>query len=594
MGGISLGTGCAYLAGIAVLLPRLLDRRACGVRFAPKFLPRDFVRTLKLGFGDASAGLFHALLFFVVTKYLIHGWGTSALPIATVAFCIVRLTVFFNGIGIALQPLETVYYGEGNVTGVRRLARFAACVSLAEGLFITALVLAVPEGIVSLVGIREAGLVDGARHAVRLTVLGLAGYAVAYMLNSHYQFIGRPGRSILLTLLAFFALPVALLFALGPLAGMDGVWIALAAGPAAGIGVLHLVQSRRKGGDDASFMWSLSASDPAACADVAEKVGAALAGALPKHVAEQVGGVVGLALERIRANNPDRRRVHAEITVLCDGARAMLIVRDDGRLAALEGTGHPVTHLSAAGFNRNQFVFDALDGRDDGRYEIVRGTDVTPRGIEDVVALDGQYYEETCYHMTVDYTAALFRSNEESCIAVRDRETGSVVGYAMLLPVSDETYARIRTGSFVDSNLTLDMVVRYGAPGIYHLYFASVVVHPGHRSAHLILTMMDAIADEFLTLANRGIFIDRMIADSVSRDGSKFCSLFGLERVHASDHKSDIYEVVCLPPRFRVPTPALRRLANAYREKYATLNEAGQRPHMVHDARSSETAGEKR
>ena len=571
MGGISLGTGCAYLVGVAVLLPRLLDRTACGVRFAPKFLPRDFARTLKLGFGDASAGLFHALLFFVVTKYLIHGWGTSVLPIATVAFCIIRLTVFFNGIGIALQPLETVYYGEGNAVGVRRLVRFAACAALAEGLFLTALVLAVPEWIVSLVGIREAGLVDGARHAVRLTVLGLAGYAVAYMLNSHYQFTGRPGRSILLTLLAFFALPVALLFALGPMVGMDGVWIALAAGPTAAIGVFHLARPRRKGGDVASFMWSLSAFDPDACANVAGEVRGTLAGTLPKHVAEQVGGVVGLALERIRANNSGRCCVHAEITVMSDGRRATLIVRDDGRLSALEGTGHPVTHLPAAGFNRNQFVFDMPDGRDDDRYEIVRGTDVTPTGIEDVGALDGPHYEEPRCHMTVDYTAALFRSNEESCLAVRDRETGSVVGYAMLLPVSDETYARILTGCFVDSNLTLDMVVRYDGPGIYHLYFASVVVHPKHRSARLILTMMNAIADEFLDLANRGIFIDRMIADSVSRDGEKFCCLFGLERVCASDHKSDIYEVVCLPPRFRASTPAFQRLTNAYREKYATF-----------------------
>jgi hypothetical protein len=254
---------------------------------------------------------------------------------------------------------------------------------------------------------------------------------------------------------------------------------------------------------------------------------------------------------------------------MSEGARAVLIVRDDGRLAALEGTGHPVTHLPAAGFNRNQFVFDVLDGR----YEIVRGTDVTLRGIEDVVALDGQYYEDTCYHTPADYTAALFRTNEESCIAVRDRETGSIVGYAMLLPVSDETYARIRTGCFVDSNLTLDMVVRYGGPGIYHLYFASVVVHPKHRSARLILTMMDAIADEFLALANRGIFIDRMIADTVSRDGVKFCCLFGLKRVCASDHKSDIYEVVCLPPRFRVSTPAIQRLADVYRKKHSTTGE---------------------
>ena len=571
MSGISLGTACAYLVGIAILLPRLLDHASCGVRFAPRFMPRDFVRTLKLSFGDASAGLFHALLFFVVTKYMITRWGTTLLPTATAAYCVIRLTVFFNGIGIALQPLETVYHGEDNPTGVRRLVRFALFAALAEGLLVSLIVYAAPEWIVSLVGISKSGLADGTRHAVRLTALGFAGYAVVYLLNSHYQFTGRPGRSVILTSLAFFAMPAALLFALGRAVGTDGVWISLAAGPAVAVGAFLLQHRHRREAANAPLMWSLSVADPAACANVVEDVGRSLSVALPKDVADRVADVVGRALKGIRAHNDGQGRVHAEVTVVPDGNRAGLIIRDDGRLCALEDLGHPGMHLPAAGFNRNIFAFDDPKKQSDTRYEIVRGTDVTMKEIEDVVALDSQNYE-SAYHMTTDYTYALFRANKENCVAVRDRETGAIVGYSMLLPVSDDTYARIRTGRFVDSNLTLDMVVKYGDPGIYHLYFASVVVHPGHRSAHMVLTMMDAMADEFLALADRGIFIDKMIADGVSRDGVKFCRLFGLSRICTSNHKSGIYEVVCLPPKFRASTPAIQRLVDVYQKKYAELN----------------------
>ncbi len=567
MSGISLGTACAYLVGILVLMPRLLDRRSCGVRFAPKFMPRDFVQTLKLSFGDASAGLFHALLFFVVTKYIISAWGTALLPIATVVFCILRLTVFFNGIGIALQPLETVYYGEGNTMGVRRLVGFATCVAVAEGLLISAVMLAAPGWAVSLVGIGDPSLFDGARHAARLTAFGFVGYAIAYMMNSHYQFTGRPGRSVLLTLLAFFAMPVALMFALGRTVGMDGVWIAMAAGPAAAVALFLLPLFRGRSAGETVFMWSLSAFDEDACEKTVGEIDGALSGVLPKNVVKRIAYAAGLALERIRANNSGCRRVCTEISVLTDGKTARLIMRDDGALSALAKLGRPVLHFPAAGFNRNQVVFTVKKPVDADRYEIVRGADMTLEAMKDVVALDNQYYEDACYHMTAEYNFALVQANEESCVAVRDRETGSVVGYAMLLPISTDTYDKIREGCFIDSNLDPAMVLRFDDPGVFHLYFASVVVRPEHRSVRLLLAMMDAMAEAFLALAERGVFIDKMIADSVSPDGMKFCRLFGLEKICKSDHGSDIYEVICLPPRFREATPVIRRLADFYREK---------------------------
>lgn len=573
MGGIALGTAIAYLSGIVMLLPRLLRRGKHGLRFAPKFLPRDLARSLKLSFGDASSGLFQALLFFVTTKYLIHVWGSDTLPVATVVFFVIRLSLFFNGVGIALQPMETVYYGEGNTTAINRLVRFAACISVFEGLFLTTAVLIGPELLADMVGIDDPQLVGKASHAARLTVTGLAGYALTYMLNSHYQYVGRPDRSVKLTALAFFAVPVALLLALGRMSNMNGVWIALAAGPSATVAAFLLLPLLRRRPKSAAagrepLVWSVEASDSAACTKTVAAVKAAIANSPVPTIAgtaAQVVDTLRFALKRIRERNGRNRRIQAEITVKPEANGSRLIVRDDGTHFAIDALESSSLHLPAAGFNRNIFIFALPKEKDqfECKYEILHGSDVTAEEVKDVAMLDDSNFEAR-YHSTPEQNYALFKTNRESGFVVRDRETGRLVGYTMLLPVGDATYLKIRRGAFLDTELTPEMVMKYDTPGIYHLYFTGVVVHPDHRSAKMVLTMFNAMVDDFVALSKRGIFIDRMIADVVTRDGRKFCRFFGLDKVCESGHHSTIYEVSVLPPKFRMTTPSTRRLEAAY------------------------------
>ena len=568
MGGIALGTAIAYVAGMAMILPRLLFCGNCGIRFAPKFLPRDFVRSLALSFGDASSGLFQALLFFVTTKYLILAWGSDILPVATVVFFVIRLSLFFNGVGIALQPMETVYHGEGNTTAIKRLVRFAACVSVFEGLFLTAIVFIAPELFAEIVGIDDPALVGDASHAARLTVIGLAGYALTYMMNSHYQYIGRPDRSVKLTALAFFAVPAVLLFALGGVLGMNGVWVALAAGPTITVAAFLLLPSMRREKTGTrirdTHVWSVEASDSAACAEVVKEVGEALSGSISAETARQVVRTLAPALKRIRERNGKNRRIQAEVTVKPEDNGVRLIVRDDGLHFAIDALDCTVLHLPAAGFNRNIFIFAQPKDPFEDRYEMLRGIDMTLEEVRDVVALDDRNFD-ACYHSTPEQNWALFKTNRESGFVVRERETGQIVGYTMLLPVDDSTYLRIRKGAFMDTELTPEMVLRYDAPGIYHLYFTGVVVHPDHRSARMVLAMVNAMIEDFIALSRRGIFIDRMIADVVTLDGKKFCRFFGLDKVCESNHHSTIYEVLALPPKFRMTTPSTRRLEEAYK-----------------------------
>ena len=570
MGGIALGTAIAYLSGIAMLLPRLLRSGRCGIRFAPKFMPNDFVSSLKLSFGDASSGLFQALLLFVATKYIIAVWGSDTLPVATVAFFVVRLSLFFNGVGIALQPIETVYHGEGNTAGIDSLVRFAACISVLEGLFLTAVVFVAPDLMASAVGIDSPEHIGEASHAARWTCVGLTGYALAYMLNSHYQYIGRPGRSVKLTALAFFIVPVALLFAFGgKIARMNGVWVAIAAGPAIAVAALQIrpllrslksANARRK-----THVWSVEASDPASCGELTASIGKSLSGKAPEETVKQILQALTLSLEQIRGRNGNNRHVHAEITVKPERDCVRVIVRDDGVHFALEGLDHPVRHLPAAGFNRNIFTLALPGDSFERRYEVLRGFDLSTDEIKEIVELEDRSFDAR-YHTTLEQECALFKSNRESGVVIRDRETGSMVAYMMILPVTDEIYDLIRKGVLLDTTLDPEKVVlKYDSPGIYHLFFASVVVSPAHRSARMITAMVDAMVEDFIALANRGIFIDRMVADVVSGDGRKFCRLFGFEKVGESDHDSLIYEILTMPPKIRMNTATIRRLEAAYR-----------------------------
>lgn len=569
MEGIALGTVLAYLSGIAMLLPWLLFSKKCGIRFAPRFMPSDFVRSLKLSFGDASSGLFQALLLFVATKYIISVWGSDTLPVATVAFFVVRLSLFFNGIGIALQPIETVYHGEGNAVGIDSLVRFAAGVSVLEGLILTAVVFIAPDLIASAVGIDSPEHVVEASHAARWTCIGLTGYALAYMLNSHYQYIGQPGRSVKLTALAFFLVPVALLFAFGGrIARMNGVWIAIAAGPAIAVTVLQIrpllrslksAKSRRK-----THVWSVEASDSASCGELIASIEESLSGEVPGETVKQILHALTLSLGQIRKRNGNDRRVHAEITVKPEKDGVRIIVRDDGLHFAIDGLDLPVRHLPAAGFNRNIFSFALPGDNFERRYEVLRGHDLSPDEIKEIIKLEDRSFD-TRYHATLEQECALFKSNRESGVVIREKETGTIVAYMMIIPVTEEIYDLIRKGVLIDTALDpKKAVLKYDSPGIYHLVFASVAVNPAHRSARMITAMVDAMVEDFIALAGRGIFIDRMVADVVSGDGRKFCRLFGFEKVGESDHDSLIYEIVTMPPKIRMNTDTIQRLKAVY------------------------------
>lgn len=193
-------------------------------------------------------------------------------------------------------------------------------------------------------------------------------------------------------------------------------------------------------------------------------------------------------------------------------------------------------------------------------YTVVRGCEATPADVEGVIALD-RLCLDARYQVTAEQDRALFRRNRECCFIVRERENGTIVAYLMVLPVREDVYEAIRSGRFVDTALTPDMIVSLDHPCECRMYFASVVIHPEKRSLQLVRMLLDRMFADFADLAERGIWVKSVTTDEINPNGVKMGRLLGLTEVCRTNHGSGIYEVRCVPPEFRPVVPSARRFA---------------------------------
>lgn len=201
------------------------------------------------------------------------------------------------------------------------------------------------------------------------------------------------------------------------------------------------------------------------------------------------------------------------------------------------------------------------------RFQVVVGQEVSTKDIEDAVGLDELSYDE-CYRGNLVDCVEWAKANPDIYVMLRDLQTGHIVAYINVMPVSDECYEKIRCGNFIDVEITPDMILSYDMPQAYCIYFSSVVIHPKYRNSGVFKLLFDAILSRFIQLGNDEVFIKKMLADAVTPTGEKFCKLFGMKKVDMSKHGSTLYEVSMIPPKFRVTSKMTKALHDYYQAKY--------------------------
>ncbi len=201
------------------------------------------------------------------------------------------------------------------------------------------------------------------------------------------------------------------------------------------------------------------------------------------------------------------------------------------------------------------------------QFEVITGRQVTVEDIRQAVTLDALVYEDI-YHVDSTVCEEWFKVNPDIYVMARDVSTGRIIAYVNISPVTEECYDRIKAGAFIDTNITPDMLLSYDMPFPYSLYFSSIVIHPDYQNSEVFMVMFNAIIDKFITLGAHEVYIKRMLADAVTKNGEKFCRLFGMKKVKGSDHNSTLYEIKMIPPEFRILSKKCKELYDYYKRKY--------------------------
>lgn len=379
--GCAVGTGLGALLAIAVLIFHF-RREGCMLGFSRHFVASDLLKIARTSFGDASKNMGKAALMFALNWYVISRFGSDMLPALAVAVMTIGISEVFDGVANAAQPLAGVYIGERNALLTRRVMRVALAASLAEGCGAMLLLLAWPDAMLLLAGIRDASILPEARLAVRLVSVALPGLALVLLFNSYYVFIRREGLSVALTVGAVLAAPLALFPAGGMLLGSRGVWLALGAAPLAALAVFALFMLARFGrrafpyllpeGRESELRVFDLELDPAGICAVSAAVEAHLAGkGAGRARASKAALLVEETLMTVRDRNPGRRTL-AEVTA-DTGSGVSLVLRDDGVIFDITDADARVSSLrsylvstlmtaipgrrniTTTGFNRNVF-----------------------------------------------------------------------------------------------------------------------------------------------------------------------------------------------------------------------------------------------
>ena len=380
--GCALASVLSETAGVLVMAGHFL-KKTNSFRPVRHFALMDSWRLATASFGDAAAFLCDALLFLFLNKFVIANFGSGPLPVVGVVTALWGFLEFFNGIGVAVQPIVTVYHGEGNTKAVRAVMNAAMWTAVAEGAAFMAFFGAFPQLAVRMVGIADPELVREGCLAVRLMCAGFVALAFAGLFNSYYMFVERPLLAGVVTFSCYLVMPVACI-AVGSIFGVSGIWAGVGVGPFAGcalsslfliavdgLAMYPLLLDRSR--EPKTHIFDIELNDYG-IVEVSRRVAGVLAEAeVPESVVMRAALMVEEVLMVVKERNRGRA-VLGEVTLdLNDGIA--LTLRDDGEIFDITDADQQISSLRSflvasvmerqtgrvnlvtTGFNRNVFKF---------------------------------------------------------------------------------------------------------------------------------------------------------------------------------------------------------------------------------------------
>ena len=241
MNGIALGTLLSNLLSMLLLTVHFFRPR-CSLRIRFAFSGSKIWFILKSGVNSDTLFLYLALLGILCNRIVLRRFGAAYLPMLTVLYAAIEIGVILEAAGEAIRPMVSAYFGEGNVSAIRSLMRYAGRSNVLLGLLLSVLLLVSAPWIPLLFDLGEnMALCQSCVRGLRLYAISCVPMSWLALYDSYWLYIDRQKLSLLSNTLKYFLCAAVLSTLLSRLLGPDGLWLGFGLAPFMSLGILLLL-----------------------------------------------------------------------------------------------------------------------------------------------------------------------------------------------------------------------------------------------------------------------------------------------------------------------------------------------------------------
>ena len=386
-GGISLGTLLSNIISLMVVMTHLTRKTNSikpGIFFSWSMMKDVFRYSLT----DSGSYLFLAVFAIGIDKFVAWRFGSRMLPVASAVLLLTEARLVFDGIGMTVGPIISIYLNEGTFKGVRKLYEIAKKTCVAEGLLLCILINIFAPFIPDILGVSEPELATPIIICSRLISLGYVFTSYLYLSTSYYLMRGKIGLSLMICCMRDMMIAVPMSLIMGICGGMNGMFIGLTVSPLLAAIISDIIVIRKYGRAEFPlliskmekqrksqwFEFEVSSDEIIRIRNEAE------AGLKAFGYKNSTINKVMLLIEEIFTLISDKNKgdtVQAECTLIMKDDTVEIVEKDNGMIFDLSDTDMPVDsfsayisssiitgysirpqHLNTLSYNRNTFKID--------------------------------------------------------------------------------------------------------------------------------------------------------------------------------------------------------------------------------------------
>lgn len=383
--GLAYGTVFSLLICIALILLHFLSKK-CSIRFKLSCDFKLFSEIAAAGSTSSLTTLYVAIIDVIMNKFVIVNFGDKYLAAYAVVNLLLNLAEVTMCSCDAAGPFIGVSYGEGNTKELKRILKMCTRDTLIISGFFSIVLFLCAKFAPAIYGITTPEIFDVSVTSARVLALSYIATGMVYLYTDYMPRVDKSIIGNLMGALYMLVTPLAFAIPMGKFWGYNGMLWGFFLTPFVSL-LVGILIIRAKYGKEAFPFAIVDSKDDIFIHEFAindEEI--VMLNAAVKENLESINVEASLitkvqlmieeTFEIVKSENPDKKRILAECTLMVNDKYLRLITRDSGRVfditksdedikslghyvaARMMETANETTYQTSISFNRNSYMWE--------------------------------------------------------------------------------------------------------------------------------------------------------------------------------------------------------------------------------------------